>query len=293
MKKELTYRAIFLVLIGSFLFTVGINSVYAQDGKKNTVRFKAYYTKIMDSVSYFNVTAFSRIDRENVDVANIDLTFYNEVGDEEIELGTAKTNMHGECKFVLDNLNMIKPDSTNTYNVNVSFKGNDAYKRASKSISFKDATILAKLVTKDSTNYISGTLKDAATDSVLSDRLLNVQVQRLFRNLRIGDEFNTTDENGTIIVPVEDGIPGVDGMLTFEVVLQDSDDYGTVKALVKAPIGTQIKDESTFDQRTMWSPRSKTPLFLLIFPNLVTLGMWGIIVYLIINLFKISKSKIQ
>jgi hypothetical protein len=246
----------------------------------------------MDSISYFNVTVFSRIDKENVDVANVDLTFYNEVGDEEIELGTAKTNMHGECKFVLDNLNKIKPDSTNTYNINIKFKGNDAFKRASKSLSFKDATILAKLITKDSINYISGTLKDTATDSVLSDRLLNVQVQRLFRNLRIGDEFNTTDEDGTIIVPVEEGIPGVDGMLTFEVVLQDSDDYGTVRALVKAPIGTPIKDESTFDERTMWSPRNKTPLFLLIFPNLLILGIWGIIVYLIINLFKISKSKI-
>jgi len=292
MKKRLTYRTIFIALAGSFLFAIGFNSIHAQEGKKNTVRFKAYYTKIMDSISYFNVSVFSRIDKENVDVANIDLTFYNEVDDEEIELGTATTNMHGECKFVLDNLNLLKPDSSNTYNVNVSFKGNDTYKRASKSISFKDAIILAKLVTKDSTNYISGTLKDAATDSVLSDRFLNVQVQRLFRPLRIGEEFNSTDEDGTIIVPIEDGIPGVDGILTFEVVLQDSDDYGTVKALVKAPIGTPIKDESTFDERTMWSPRSKTPLFLLIFPNLVTLGIWGIIIYLIINLFKISKSKI-
>lgn len=283
-------RSIFLVLVGCFLYT-NVNSVYAQQDEKNTVRFKAYYTKIMDSISYFNVTAFSRIDKENVDVANVDLTFYNEVGDEEIELGTSKTNMHGECKFVLDNLNQIKPDSTNTYNINIKFKGNDAYKRASKSLSFKDAIILAKLITKDSINYISGTIKDTATDSVLSDRLLNVQVQRLFRNLRIGDEFNTTDENGTIIVPLEEGIPGVNGILTFEVVLQDSDDYGTVRALVKAPIGTPIKDESTFDKRTMWSPRNKTPLFLLIFPNLIILGIWGIIVYLIINLFKISKSK--
>ena len=290
MKNKLTFRSIFLALVGCFIFTV--NSVYGQEAEKNSVRFKAYYTKIMDSISYFNVTVFSRIDKENVDVANVDLTFYNEIGDDEIELGTAKTDMHGECKFVLDNLNMIKPDSTNTYNINIKFKGNDAFKRASKSLSFKDATILAKLVTKDSINYITGTLKDTATDSVLSDRTLNVQLQRMFRNLRIGDEFNSTDEDGTIIVPIEEGLPGVNGILTFEVVLQDSDDYGTVRALVKAPIGTPIKDESTFDERTMWSPRNKTPLFLLIFPNLLILGIWGIIVYLIINLFKISKSKI-
>ena len=291
MKNKLNYKSIFLAFVGCFLY-LNVNSVYAQQAEKNSVRFKAYYTKIMDSISYFNVTVFSRIDKENVEVANAELTFYNEVGDEEIELGKATTNMHGECKFILENINKIKPDSTSTYNINIAFKGNDAFKRGSKSLSFKDATILAKLITKDSINYVNGTLKDTATDSVLSDRLLNVQVQRLFRPLKIGEEFNSTDEDGTIIVPVEEGIPGVDGILTFEVVLQDSDDYGTVKALLKAPIGKPIKDESTFDERTMWSPRNKTPLFLLIFPNLLILGIWGLIVYLIINLFKISKSKI-
>ena len=118
-----------------------------------------------------------------------------------------------------------------------------------------------------------------------------MQIQRLFRSLPIGEEYNYTDENGTILVPIEKGIPGVDGILTLEVVLKDSDDYGTVKAMVKAPVGVPIVEESTFDQRTMWSPRNKTPLFLLIFPNLLIFGIWGIIIYLIINLFKITKLK--
>ena len=292
MKIMLKHRFVFFVVGAIFICNIGVSNLYAQETKKNSVRLKVDYFKIMDSISYFNIKAFARIDGETVDVSNIELTISSLEGDEEIDLGTATTNMNGECKFVLKDFKTFQPDSlTNTYNFVVSFKGNDDFKKASKEVSFKDASILAKLVTKDSLNYISATLKETATDSVLSDRLLNVQVQRIFRSLRIGDEFNSTDENGTIFVNVPDGIPGVDGNLTFEVVLADSDEYGTVKALVHAPIGTPIVDESTFDQRTMWSPRSKTPLFLLIFPNLLTLGMWGIIVYLIINLFKISKSK--
>ena len=61
--------------------------------------------------------------------------------------------------------------------------------------------------------------------------------------------------------------------------------------MVEAPIGVQIVDESTFDQRTMWSPRNKTPIFILVFTNLLIVGIWGIIVYLISNLFKIVKLK--
>ena len=137
---------------------------------------------------------------------------------------------------------------------------------------------------------MTATLIDVNTNSPIVDESLTVQVQRLFRPLRIGEEFNFTDDEGSIIVPIENDIPGVDGNLTFEVVLYESDDYGTVKALVSSPIGIPIIDESTFDQRTMWSPRNKTPIFLLIFPNLLIIGIWGLIVYLTLNLFKLSKS---
>ena len=108
--------------------------------------------------------------------------------------------------------------------------------------------------------------------------------------LQIGDEFNNTYDDGTILVPIEEEIPGVDGNLTFEVVLKDNDDYGTVKALINSSIGVPIIDESTFDKRTMWSPRNKTPLFLLIFPNILIFGIWSILIFLLINLYKITKS---
>ena len=290
MKNQLNFRYIFLSLLSVFLFTSLTQEIQAQDAKKNKVRLKADYVKIMDEEVYFNLKASSKIDKKNVDVANIELLIVNEFDDEEIKLGSVTTNMNGESRFVIKDFNILKPDSTNTFNIVVSFKGNDMFKRASKSINFKDALIKAELVTKDSINYITATLMDKSTDSVIVGESLIVQVQRLFMPFKIGKEFNSTDEMGSIIVPIEEGIPGVDGNLTFEVVLNDSDDYGTVKALVKAPIGIPIVDESTFDQRTMWSPRSKTPIFILILPNLLTFGMWFIIIYLIIKLFKIAKS---
>jgi len=245
----------------------------------------------MDDLSYIELTAVSKIKKQNTKVSNIELNIYDVFEDEKIKIGNVITNMKGESKFVIKNINTIKPDSTSTYNILISFKGNDSFKKSNKRISFKDANIEANLIKKDSTNYITATLIDASTNSPIPDESLDVQVQRLFRPLRIGEEFNNTDENGTIIVPIEKGIPGVDGILTFEVVLNDSDDYGTVKTLIEAPIGIPIVDESTFNQRTLWSPRNKTPLFLLIFANLIILGIWGIIVYLILNLLKISKSK--
>jgi len=286
MKNILNIRS-FFVLVFSVCF---LSTAYAQKVKKNKVRLKVQYVKVMNEGVYFDIKAGAKVNRQNIAVSNIDIIVYNEIDDAKIKIGKATTNMNGENRFKLKNLDAIKPDSTGTYNFIFSFKGNDTFKKASKSISFKDATIDAKLITKDSVNYISAVLKDVSSDSLLSNNPLTIQLQRLFKPLFIGEEFNITDEDGTILVSIEEGLPGVDGNLTFEVVLNESEEYGTVIAIVNAPIGKHIVDESTFDQRTMWSPRNKTPLFLLIFPNLLIFGIWGLIIYLITNLFKINKS---
>ncbi len=290
MRDPLKFYHVYLSLAFVFLLNLNSNSIYAQKAKKNRVRIAVEYVKIMNGEIYFNIKVGARVDKKTVKVNDIELTFSNEFEDEKIELGKVITNMDGESRFTLKGINAIRPDSSNTYTIVVSFEGNDIYERASKSISFKDAIIQANLVTKDSINYIRATLQDSGTQSPISDENLKIQVQRLFRPLVLGDPFNKTNEEGSILVPIEDNIPGVDGNLILEVVLQDHDEFGTVKAIVHAPIGVPFKDESTFDQRTMWSPRNKTPLFLLIFPNIITLGMWGFIVYLILNLFKIVKS---
>ncbi len=287
MKNLLNRQYFFLAFISLFIISISCQDLNAQ----NKVRLKAYYVKVMGNESYIDITATSKVEKQNIKVSGIELTVFNELDEEKIKLGNIITKMNGEGRFVIKNLNSIQPDSTNTYNILISFKGNDLFKKAKKRISFKNADIIANIVVKDSINFISASLTDASSKTPIVDESLSIQVQRLFMPFGIGEEFNNTDDEGTIFVPIEEELPGVDGNLIIEVVLNDHDDYGTVKALINAPIGTPIIDESTFDDRTMWSTRDKTPIFLLIFPNLLILGIWGLIVYLTYNLFKISKSK--
>jgi hypothetical protein len=290
MKGQIKISLLLPIFLGLFMGVSLCEDLQAQNTKKHRIRLRADYVKIMDSMSYVDIKASARIDKKNVTIPDIDLRIYNVLDDENTELGSATTDRNGESRFVIEDIKNIPSDSNQVYNLLVAFDGNDLYRRAKRSISFRDADIRARAFTKDSINYIGAELIDAAIDSTIAGESLDVQVERLFRSLPIGEEFNYTDENGTIIVPVEAGIPGVNGILNVEVMLNDSDDYGTVKALVKAPFGTPIVDESTFDKRTMWSARDKTPWFLLIFPNLLILGMWGLIGYLFINLYRIAKS---
>ena len=290
MKNTINFLMIASAILCMFFFSLFSNTLNAQNTKKNRVRLNVQYIKIMNGDIYFNIKASARIKKKTVKVSNIELTVFNELEKEKIELGKTLTNLDGESRFSLKNINKLKSDSTEIYHILVSFKGNELYKKTKKSIQFKNANIDVKTITKDSIHYIKAFLSDARSKEPIADESLTVYVQRLFKSLRIGKEFNNTNENGSILVPVEDGIPGMDGNLSFEIILNESDDYGTVKAIVKAPIGVPAVSESTFNQRTMWSPRSKTPIFLLIFPNLLIVSVWGVIIYLIINLFKLSKS---
>lgn len=290
MRCRLKFRSVYLALIAVCLLNLYSDNTFAQKVEKNRLRIAVDYVKIMDAEVFFNIRASARVNKETIRLSNIELTLSNEFDDEEVQLGKVITNMDGEGKFRLKGLEALRPDSTNTYTVTVAFHGSDHFKRASKSISFKDAVIQVKMQTKDSLNLISATLLDAVTLDPIPDQNLSVQVQRLFRPLGIGDPFNKTDDEGSILVPIEEGIPGIDGNLNLEVVLKESEEFGTVKAIVNAPVGVPFESESTFDQRTMWSPRNKTPLFLLIFPNIITFGMWAFIFYLIVNLFKIVRA---
>ena len=290
MKNEKNITSGLYLTICIFLTAVLLSGLQAQDKKKNSVRIKADYTKVMEGQSYLDIKVISRIDRSMVDVPGLDLEVYYEYDYEEFPLGTAKTDMSGKSRFLLPPLSEIKADSTGMYTLGVSFAGNDEFKRGSKTASFKEARIETKLETRDSTNYIQATLTESGTGLPVPDVSLWVQVQRLIRPLRIGEEFNYTDENGTIFVPVERGIPGLDGILNIEVVLPESDDYGTVKAVVEAPYGEPIVQDTTFYKRTLWAPRSRTPIFILVLTILLIVVTWGPILYLIRNLYKISKS---
>ena len=155
----------------------------------------------------------------------------------------------------------------------------------------KDASIEASIEKTDSTYTIKARLVDE-NNNPIADEALMVGLKRTFGNLSMGEEDSyTTDADGTIIVPIDKGLSGLDGILNFQVILKENDTYGTVIANLYSKFGVPITDKSTFDKRTMWSPPTKTPLFILIIPNLILVGIWSILTMLLINLYKIYKSK--
>ena len=62
MKKLGTFHIVFLLFLGNFLAPGGFTDLYAQDAKKNSVRLKADYFKIMGGQIYVNIRDTPKID---------------------------------------------------------------------------------------------------------------------------------------------------------------------------------------------------------------------------------------
>ena len=265
------------------LLLAAIMPVHAQDGEKERLRLSATYIKMMDGPLHLDLSASARIDRSTVEVPGAELEISYELDGEEFPLGSVTTDGSGKARYTMDGLGQIRPDSTGLYTLSASFGGNDAFRRASRSVSFRDADIRAELVQQDSLALVQATLFDAAADSAVADALIRVQVVRMFRPLRISEEFLSTDASGSIEVEVPPGIPGPEGNLELQVAVVDNDDYGTVIASLEAPVGAVIEPDTAYYERTLWAPRDRTPLFIIFFTGLLILGSWGLIVYLVLN----------
>lgn len=289
METILKYR--FSVLI-SFAFMVIFTLASAQD-KKLKARVSAQYNKIMNKESLISLSAKYKTEDGFEPATGLEFNVYKMVTDGSASLiGKTKTNEAGAARFILNPGDLKNAEAGTLFTYTIKIENNSRFEDYETTVSFSDANLNAEVQTVDSVHQIKATLTDASGNPV-SGQSLKVGLQRMYAPLQIGKDSYETDENGSVLVPFEEPMPGIDGLLTFEVSLSESGEYGTIKATVSAPIGIPVSDESTFDQRTMWSPPTKTPYYLLIFPNLIILGVWVPILILIFNLFRISKAKIN
>jgi hypothetical protein len=274
--------------VGLPLLLICISVIVGTQAKAQyKARLSVEYHKIMGEKSLIKVGVKFKGDNGYEPATMLPLQVYREIEEDSLVLvGQMTTNMKGSAQYDLIEESDVDSIITHTYVVKI--ENSDMFKDADESVSFIDIDLKAIAIEKDSVYHISARLTDAKGNPI-KDEKLKVMVHRLFAPLTIGKSSYKTEDDGTILVPIEEPLPGLDGKLTFEVML-DSKDYGIVSHIFEAPIGVPIIDRSTFDQRTMWSPPNKTPLFLWIFPNLIILGIWITIVILISNMVKIYNS---
>jgi hypothetical protein len=287
MIKSVTLNQRISSLMGALLFFCFFSNSFAQD-KKN-MNLAVQYVKMMKDHSLLKVVAQFKGDNGFEPCKYIYFNVYktDTIDDtKSVKIGKFLTNSVGKATFEIPKQFV---GSSEVYSVKV--ENNKFFEDKEEQAIIKDATIEASIVKDDSIYTINARLTDASGQPIVGESLI-VGLKRLFGTMPIGEEESyETDDDGAISVPIDAGLTGVDQKLTLQVALSESDVYGTVINEQQANFGVPIVDKSTFNQRTMWSPPTKTPLYLWIIPNTILVSIWSILVFLLFNLFKIYKSK--
>jgi hypothetical protein len=154
---------------------------------------------------------------------------------------------------------------------------------ASLSVDFKDEeeakTIQATITSRDSTG----------TNVPVSGVDVKVYVKRLFGELPVSVDFNTTNSEGQTDIDFPKEIPGdTAGILTVIIKVPDHELYGNLVYREDIAWGQPIVVEHEQIQGELWSARSNAPLYLILLVNTILIGIWGTIAYIVVLLFRIN-----
>ncbi len=288
-----------LVMLGWCMMGWSFLSAHAhlnQDDEKARVRIGLNYFKIAENNCYLTVKVLTKVDRKYIPVPGVIINLFLNEQIKSGMMGNITTDKEGLGTFILPDKFYSALDSLITLKFMARLNNDPGYQDKITTIEIKDASLVisydddslkeikVKLLEKDSTGQ--GTPVEGAD--------IKFYVQRLFSLLPIGNDNNFTNEQGEVIVDFPTDLPGdAEDNLEVIVKLEDDDDYGNIIVNNILPWGSdQLTVKDTFDERSMWSPRDKTPYYLLIFPNLILLAVWMVIFYLIIQLRKIYVGKI-
>lgn len=291
MRPNMKLRLGFLTVLVSLLMVMSI-SCYSQDEKISPRIDVTYYQSAVD-VPYVMVRVRKRVERRYEPIAGIPVTIYFNEESEAAKAGTVTTNTKGTGKLSLPESMKSAWDSLQEFELFASVSASDSMEEASESIAIKRGRV--RLVTKGSAGAdrsVEVIVEEKSVDGwrPVQGAEVKVFVQRYFGRLTVGDDFYTSDETGLVEVAYDEDLAGdKERMITLGGMVEDSDDYGNLMGYASVKWGIPLQDDDSFMGRSLWATRDKTPWWLLIFPNLIILGVWGVIAFLIGQIVKLKK----
>ena len=115
-------------------------------------------------------------------------------------------------------------------------------------------------------------------------------VQRTFSRLPIGEYFNTTDENGEVTIEFPGDLPG--DSTGNVIIIASIEEYGMYKGTEITKVvnfGIPANYDTDANKRSLAAAGANAPVSLLILVNGIILVVWGFIIYIIIQVFRIRR----
>jgi hypothetical protein len=205
------------------------------------------------------------------------------------------TDDNGKAKAIIPPQLKSIWDSAEQHNFLVVAEASGKEGETPSEFTIRKAKISIDTSSADGTKNISVTVMKYKNGEWLAakDVEMKIGIQRLGGILPAGESDSyTTDSTGIATSEFKkDSLPGNEyGDLMLVARVEDNDELGNLIVEKPVPWGVVTKtDNGFFNQRALWSTRFRTPLWLLFMAYTIVIGVWGTIIYLVVQLVKIKK----
>ena len=148
---------------------------------------------------------------------------------------------------------------------------------------------------EDSVKYITAQVNEYANDTIgdpISELDLYFFVQRTFSQLPIGDYFNTTNENGEVRIEFPYDLSGDSaGNVIIIASIEEDDRFVGAEVSKIASFVIPLDYEIHGNRRTLAAAGANAPISLLLLVNGIILAVWGIIIYIFTQIYRIRRAE--
>jgi hypothetical protein len=288
MRTKLFQYIVIALTIGS----VSNNGSFAQENdlKNYKVRFNLNTIKQPDNSRVLEVSfiATNKKDRKDrVPVFDADINFYNVTADEDLLLGTIKTDEEGAAKLTVPGNQTYVTDADGYINFKAVFEGTDGLDYEDAELAIRDVFLELNLEEIDSVKTVvlnAYTLDSLKTKIPLEATSITFAVGGFISDLPIQEG---TVESGEYQFQFPENISGdKNGTIAVIASILDSDEFGNV--IQKKNVNWGINKEIEIESNKLWS--EVAPIWMYIVLSILLVGVWANYAYSINNLFKIKKE---
>ncbi len=275
----------------SIILLLSSYDALSQDAQKGDLSVGLNYFINNNKIPYLLVKVKTKVDGKFKPVSDIPLNLFLDKDSAGTLIGKVVTNEKGEATAI------IPPTLKNQWNSSIkhsflaSFDGNKKYESAKADLTVGKAKILIDTTSDRKITATVFEMKDTSWIPVKGVEL-KIAVRRLDADLSVNETASfTTDSTGQASADFKrDSIPGdIKGNIVLVAKIEDNDQYGNLLIEKTVPWGSKFAAVNNFDRRTLFATRDKTPIWLLFMAYSIVITVWGILISLVISIFKIKK----
>jgi hypothetical protein len=270
-------------------------AAFAQDSAKGNLNITLSYFTENNKLPYISVKIKTKTNGRFKMVSGILLKLYLNNDSAANLIKAVVTNEKGEAAAV------IPPSLKNQWVSSVKhsflaiFDGDKKYESAKADLSVGRAKILIDTISDKKIIASVFELKDTSWVPVKAVDVI-IAIKRLDAYLNVNEKASfTTDSTGQVSADFKrDNIPGdANGNIVIVAKVDDNDQYGNLLIEKTVPWGAKFTPVNNFNKRTLFATSGKSPIWLLLIAGSIVISVWGVLILLVINFFKIKKLGID